>query len=295
MAVLPDGSAVRTVEDIRDYYVDMTAVYTAHGVGTDGWHVGLWEPGVTTHAEALLASNRRLVDGLLLDAKSQWLDAGCGVGGLAIWAARTFGCRVTGITLVPRHVVQARIAAALAGVGHLCTFECMDMAELAFPDATFDVVTNQESWCHTWDKRHYLRQVYHVLRPGGHWRAVDTAIREKPLPARAERRQQEVCAGWHLFPWPPRGEVEQMTREVGFLPEASEDLTERVLPHVRAWFGAGSGPARAAWRRQFAGDARGAANYRAHVRASRAFALGLTYGYFEYFRYGAVKPPAGHP
>jgi hypothetical protein len=81
-----------------------------------------------------------------------------------------------------------------------------------------------------------------------------------------------------------------MTREVGYLPEASEDLTKQVIPHVRAWFSADSATARAGWRRRFTHDARGAANFRAHERASRAFALGLTHGYFEYFRYGAVKP-----
>jgi tocopherol O-methyltransferase len=279
-----------TVEEIRDYYADMTAAYIAYGDGTEGWHMGLWGPGVTTRADALLASNRRLLDGLPIDAHSHILDVGCGVGGLAIWAARTFGCRVTSITLVPMHVVRARMWAALAGVRHLCTFERMDMAELPFADATFDVVTNQESWCHTADKRGYLRQVYRVLRPGGCWRALDAAVREQPLPPLGQRWHREICAGWHIFPWPPRSEVERMIRDAGYLPEATEDLTEPATVHARTWLGADARQAWAVRAREFVRDPPGPATYRAHMRAGRAFAHGLTRGYFEYLRYGATKP-----
>jgi tocopherol O-methyltransferase len=285
-----DGGASPTVEEIHDYYVDLTDAYTAHGAGTAGWHLGQWEPGVTTSAEALLASNWRLLDGLPITAQTHILDAGCGVGGLAIWAARTFGCRVTGITLVPMHVAQARIAAALAGVRHLCTFERMDMADLAFADATFDAVTNQESWCYVADKRRYLREVYRVLRPGGYWRALDGAVREKPLPPRAVRWHREVYEGWHMFPEPPRSEVELVMREVGFLPEPTEDLTDRVIPHVRAWLGAANSQVEAARRRESARDPRQAANVRAHFRAGRACARGMIHGYFRYLRFGARKP-----
>ena len=53
---------MRTVEHIRDYYVDMTAVYTAHGAGTDGWHVGLWEPSSRTAIITDAALGRGLYD-----------------------------------------------------------------------------------------------------------------------------------------------------------------------------------------------------------------------------------------
>src|SRR5262249_13820706 len=109
-----------TIEDIREYYTTLTNAYSVYSARTEVWHVAHWESGITTQAEALLASNRRLLAGLPINAEMHLLDVGCGVGALAIWAARTFGCRVTGITVVPTHVAQARIWASLAGVRHLC-------------------------------------------------------------------------------------------------------------------------------------------------------------------------------
>jgi cyclopropane fatty-acyl-phospholipid synthase-like methyltransferase len=281
-----------TLEQIHDYYVDMTARYSTYGDGTQGWHMGLWEPGIATQAEALLASNRRLLAGLPIDAQTHILDAGCGVGGLAIWAARTLGCRVTGITIVPMHVAHARMWAALAGVIHLCQFECMNMNDLAFADETFDVVTNQESACYAPDKRHYLQQVHRVLRPGGSWRSMDWTVRDKPLPPRGERWHRELCAGWHMYPFHSRREIEAMIGEAGYRPEVTEDLTDLAIPHIRPWLSLPRGRIPAAARRTLTQDPRAVANFRGHLSGMRAFAYGLVHRYLEHCLFGATKPDA---
>jgi cyclopropane fatty-acyl-phospholipid synthase-like methyltransferase len=279
-----------TLEEIHDYYVDLTALYTAYGDTAQGWHIGLWEPGIATHAEALLASNRRLLAGLPIGAQTHILDAGCGIGGLAIWAARTFGCRVTGITIVPMHVARARIWAGLARMRHLCQFECMNMTDLAFADETFDVVLNRESACYAPDKRHYLQQVHRVLRPGGRWRAMELAVREKPLPPRGKRWHREMCAGWHQYPCHSRREIEAMIGEAGCRLEVTEDLTELAIPHIRPWLSLPGGSIPAAGKRKLARAPRAATNFWDHVSAMRANANGLTHRYLEYCRFGATKP-----
>jgi SAM-dependent methyltransferase len=281
---------VPSLEDIHDYFVDATRAYATYAGPTAGWHIGLWEPGVSGHGEALLASNRRLLAGLAIDAQSHILDAGCGVGGLAIWAARTFGCRVTGITVVPMHVAMAQLMAARAGVSHLCDFQQMDQAAMAFHDATFDVVTNQESWCYVEDKARYFRDVLRVLRPGGAWRAIEGAVAEHALPAIADDLHRTICAGWHMYPEPRRSDVERLLREAGFAPEPTEDLTPLALPHVRPWLAPGTEATHEEWQRQYADAPRLADNLEAHYAAGRACARGLIEGYFHYVRYAAVKP-----
>src|SRR3954471_8495821 len=127
---------VPLIAEIHDYYVDATQMYSRYAAGTGGWHVGLWDTDVTTHGQSIVATNRRLLAGLAIDANTHILDAGCGSGSLAIWAARRFGCRVTGITIVPQHVAMAQLSAATAEVGHLCDFQFMDMSAMTVPDAT---------------------------------------------------------------------------------------------------------------------------------------------------------------
>jgi len=280
---------VPSIAEIHDYYVDATRMYSRYSHGTGGWHIGLWEPGVATHGQAVLATNQRLLAGLAIDANSHILDAGCGTGALAIWAARRFGCRVTGITVVPLHIAMAQLLAAMTGVGHLCDFHHMDMTALTFPDASFDVVTNQETFCYVEDKGRYLREVRRVLRPGGAWRAVDCTRYERKPSARAEGRHRRTCSGWHTFPYLRPSEVERLTDEAGLRREPTEDLTSLTLRCVRDWLLPGIAGPPSERRRERARDPRQHAALIAHYDGSRAAARALIDGEFVYARFAATK------
>src|SRR3954471_23014214 len=284
------SALVPSIAEIHDYYADMTGSYTQYSAGTGGWHVGLWEAGVTTHAQSILATNRRLLAGLAIDANTHILDAGCGSGALAIWAARTFGCRVTGITIVPVHVAMAQLSAARAGLGHLCDFQHMDMAAMTFPDATFDIVTNQETFCYVEDKLRYLRDVRRLLRPGGAWRTLDGALPERRLSSRGERRHRRMCEGYYMFPEPRVSEVEHWLDAAGFRRDPTEDLTPLTMPGMRRRLQRPPEAVRAAWRREQARDPRRSATLTAHLAADRAVARAMIDGDFAYVRYAAIKP-----
>jgi len=281
---------VPSIAEIHDYYADMTEAYTRYSAGTGGWHLGLWDEDVTTHGESIVATNRRLLAGLAIDASTHLLDVGCGSGALAIWAARTFGCRVTGITIVPRHVAMAQMSAALAKVGHLCDFQAMDMSAMTFADAAFDIVTNQETFCYVEDKLRYLRDVRRVLRPGGAWRTLDGALPERRLSARGERRHRRMCAGYVMFPEPRVSEVEQWIDAAGFRRDPTEDLTRLAMPGIRRRLHPPPKAVRAIWRREQARDPRRFATLTAHFAADRAVARAMIDGEFAYVRYAATRP-----
>ena len=84
------------------YYSELTAHYERYSAGTHGWHYGIWEPDVRSHAAALLRSNELLLRALRIDGATRILDVGFGIGGFAVWAASTFGAHVTGITVAGR-------------------------------------------------------------------------------------------------------------------------------------------------------------------------------------------------
>src|SRR4051812_19112727 len=79
-------------------------------------HAGVWEQGVQNHREAHLIGNRMLAERAAISAHDRVLDAGCGMGGSALWLAETYGAHVTGIALSRSQLREAGRAAALRRV-----------------------------------------------------------------------------------------------------------------------------------------------------------------------------------
>jgi cyclopropane-fatty-acyl-phospholipid synthase len=102
-----------------------------------------------------------------LDASSRLLDVGCGWGTLAIHAARTYGCRVVGVTLsAPQRELAARRAAA-AGVDELVEFRVQDYRDV--DDGPFDAISSIGMSEHVGRRalEAYAVQLAALVRPGG--------------------------------------------------------------------------------------------------------------------------------
>src|SRR5207244_10334107 len=67
-------------------------------------HFGYWDDRTRKHADALNRLNAALAERIGIQHGARILDAGCGVGGSAIWLAETFAARVVGITPVASQV-----------------------------------------------------------------------------------------------------------------------------------------------------------------------------------------------
>ena len=61
-----------------------------------GLHCGFFDAQHRAHDEAILNMNRVLASAAGISQQDRVLDAGCGIGGSAIWLARKIGARVTG-------------------------------------------------------------------------------------------------------------------------------------------------------------------------------------------------------
>ncbi|MGH7898534.1 MAG: SAM-dependent methyltransferase [Candidatus Binatia bacterium] len=280
---------------IAAYYSALTANYTAYGGKARGWHWGLWEADVKTSQQALIRENEVLVRGLDISSRTRVLDVGCGVGGFAVWAAKKFGCRVTGITICADHVPLARAYARKSGVGRLCEFARMDMDRLRFPDARFDVVVNQESFCYSVDKRRYLSTVFDVLAPGGVWRCIDTCVSERRSSADFRRLRNAVYQGFQIPSCPSVRQLERKVRSAGFVELDTEDVTKNVLRNRDVIEAAGGLPFALAavfpeWC--FSGAPAEIKFLSGHYRAGAAFLIGLGLGYFKHVIHHARRPPA---
>jgi ubiquinone/menaquinone biosynthesis C-methylase UbiE len=101
-------------------------------------------------------------------AGARLLEVGCGPGHLSIRLARYHGLDVTGLDVDPAMIERARANADRAGDGHerQPSFLVGDVASLAFPDRSFDLVVSTLSMHHWADPRAGLAEIGRVLRPG---------------------------------------------------------------------------------------------------------------------------------
>ena len=108
-----------------------------------------------------------LARGAGLDASTQVLDVGSGVGGPSRCIAREFGCRVTGIDLAHEYCSVATMLATRIGISHAVSYYQGDALNLPFADAVFDVVWSQHAAMNIANKATLYREMCRVLKPGG--------------------------------------------------------------------------------------------------------------------------------
>src|SRR5258706_16170695 len=162
------GSMSQTEKVIR-YYQATQRDYTRFWMSPDSLaiHFGYYDETVSTHDASLLKMNDVLARYAQITSHDHILDAGCGVGGSAIWLARMFGCQVKGINIVPEQVEKARHFARHHQVSGLAQFACMDFTRTTYADASFDVVWGLESVVHTEHKGQFVQEAHRLLRKGG--------------------------------------------------------------------------------------------------------------------------------
>ena len=97
--------------------------------------------------------------------RGRWLDCGCADGGYSR-ALVSYGADfVSGVEVLPERVAEARLrSAGLEGVEYLVG----ESENLPFPNEQFDGVLLNEVLEHVADEQQTLREIYRVLRPGGH-------------------------------------------------------------------------------------------------------------------------------
>lgn len=199
-----------------------------------GMHCGFWDEHTKTRDEAIINQFKFLIDKAKINNKMHILDAGCGVGGGAIYISKNTGARSTGITISPEQVVESKRNAAKVGVSKLITFHCMDFMKTDFPDNSFDVVFGIESICYAYPKRIFFKEMYRILKPGGMLIINDGYVRREPRNHVERELRGAMCSGWHMPELVHYQDIARMIREAGFRQLGVEDKAREVRPTLRS-------------------------------------------------------------
>jgi cyclopropane fatty-acyl-phospholipid synthase-like methyltransferase len=170
-------------KDIVSYYEYHQKFYNFFWTGKDNlaMHYGFWDKRTKSLNEALINTNRFLASKARLKSSDIVLDAGCGVGGSAIWLAKKYRTKVVGITISRTQVLQAKKNAKENKVDHLVRFYERDFTKTRFNDGSFNVVWAIESVCHAKDKRRFLKEAYRLLKKGGRLVAADAFLKKNNM------------------------------------------------------------------------------------------------------------------
>lgn len=160
------------------------------------------------------------------------LDVGCGWGTFAIYAARTYGAQVVGITLSEEQVSYGKERAAEAGVAEQVDIRCQDYREIT--DPPFDAIASIGMAEHVGAAQlaGYARALGRVLAPGG--RILNHAI-GRP---RDQHRATSAFIDRYVF---PDGELVPLSDMLRAFEEAEleirdvEALRDHYGPTLRAW------------------------------------------------------------
>jgi cyclopropane fatty-acyl-phospholipid synthase-like methyltransferase len=226
---LPDLSRIRAYYD--ETWLDYRMLWLNprnHAI-----HFGYWDEHTRSHAQSLLAMNRMLASHLGIRSGQRILDAGCGVGGSAVWLAKTYDVKVVGITPVASQIARARRYAREQGVADQVSFEQQDYTHTAFPDASFDAVWAMESLCHAPEKQLVLAEARRLLRPSGRLGILEYMRTRRPHASVGEALLHSWLSGWAIPDIATAREWLEWTQEAGLQDAQLVDITSNVRPSLR--------------------------------------------------------------
>jgi tocopherol O-methyltransferase len=219
-----------TKKDIVGYYLSNEFAYKLWG---PNMHYGYWDRGILTQRRASLRFNEEMAKTAGITGNDHVLDAGCGVGGASVFLAKTYGCRVTGVTITPRQVGLARENAAKNGVSHLTEFYEMDYQKTAFDDKHFSVVWGLESICYAESKKEFTQEAFRVLRDGGRLVVGDGFASREEYRGKDEKLMRRWMDGWLVNTLNTPTQWGQFAARAGFKSSSYRDVTPFVRPTSR--------------------------------------------------------------
>ncbi len=209
-------------------------------------HFGYYQPN-TRWPFPITAALRRMEDHLFnslkLEPGARVLDAGCGVGHVAMHLAGK-GLQVYGIDVVKNHVRWAQQCIKDRGFEKSVTVRLMDYHHLEeLPNESFDGVYTMETLVHATDPEKVVGEFFRVLRPGGSIALYeydhpkrDALPKDVPNDLLRSLDQVNRRASMPANESFEYGVLQSMLERRGFQDVVVEDLSENIKPMIMLFY-----------------------------------------------------------
>lgn len=224
------------MQHLTDYHRNIIEYYqVTENAYKDAWdldkslaiHYGYMDEKTRNFSESLIRMNEIMMEAAQVIEKDHVLDAGCGVGGSALFLAAQTGCQVTGITLSEQQVERAKKMTEKKLPGAGIEFLKADYCNTVFADESFDVVWGCESICYAADKLQFIREAYRLLKPGGRLVVADGFIKEFGNNEHSDIRKW--LQGWQVNYLETPERFGKFMKDTGFENVYFRDISKHVM------------------------------------------------------------------
>lgn len=191
--------------------------------------------GITKHNGGFTATHQ-LLSLCHIEAASEVLDVGCGIGVGPAYIAKKHGCHVMGVDISEQMITWSRQRSSEEHVEDKVEFAVANVLNLPFAANCFDAVLCESVLAFVADKRRAIQECIRVTRPGGYVGLNETFFTNKASPALVTRAQAALgsdvplVSTWqalwaetglqdqviHLSPIVPRQEIKDRIQWVGW-------------------------------------------------------------------------------
>ncbi|KAL2134967.1 hypothetical protein VTI74DRAFT_10194 [Chaetomium olivicolor] len=230
---------------LRSYYESLESRIGYRLVLGGTRHFGFYKNGSSSPfpvGPALRAMEDKMFQALDLPEGSQVIDAGCGVGHVALYMAGR-GLRITGVDLIDHHIAKAKKNIARSRLPpEQVTVQKMDYHHLeSIPDQSHDGIYTMETFVHATEPEMALAGFHRILKPGG--RLVlfeyDHMIGVKEHVSKQVVEEMNVVNKYAAMPTNARshqGVFAEMLEQAGFTDIKVEDYSENIRPMLRLFY-----------------------------------------------------------
>ena len=174
----------------------------------------------------------RFYSWLNLSAGEHVLEIASGSGGPALYLAKKFKCRITGLDINEEGIKTANQQALEANIAG-ATFQLADVNQrLPFDDETFDAVLCADSMNHFRDRLGYLKEWQRVLKSGKRALFTDPVVITGPVSNEELAARSNI--GFFLFV--PLELTEKFIKEADFKLIRREDVTGNIELTSGRWY-----------------------------------------------------------
>ena len=119
-----------------------------------------------------------MMDRLRVRTGDTLVDAGCGLGGPALWMAKNTGADLIGLDISSVAIDEARARAARLGLAEHARFAVASFDKTGLDSSSVDAIMSEDAIQYAPDKRAVMAEFARILRPGG--RLVFAAFEIEP-------------------------------------------------------------------------------------------------------------------